>query len=111
MLQALPSSRPAIGICGSYGGLNIGVDGLLVAGRCMSGTHEAHSSYRVTPIAMATGHAAGVCAALAARSGRPARRVPHREVQQELLRQGASLRPEIRQALEGRRDEAPAARS
>jgi hypothetical protein len=88
-----------------------GVDGLLVAGRCMSGTHEAHSSYRVTPIAMATGHAAGVCAALAARSGRPARTVPHREVQQELLRQGASLRPEIRQALEGRRDEARAARS
>jgi hypothetical protein len=32
-----------------------GVDGMLVAGRCISGTHEAHSSYRVTPIAMATG--------------------------------------------------------
>ena len=32
---------------------------LLVAGRCISGTHEAHSSYRVMPIAMATGHAAG----------------------------------------------------
>jgi hypothetical protein len=46
-----------------------GLDRVMTAGRCISGTHEAHSSYRVTPIAMATGHAAGVCAALAARSG------------------------------------------
>jgi glycine/D-amino acid oxidase-like deaminating enzyme len=76
-----------------------GLDRLLVAGRCISGTHEAHSSYRVTPIAMATGHAAGVCAARAALAGRPAREVPHWEVQRELLRQGASLRPEIREAV------------
>jgi hypothetical protein len=75
-------------------------DRLLVAGRCISGTHEAHSSYRVTPIAMATGHAAGICAALAVRSGRSPRDVPVREVQRELLRQGASLRPEIRDELE-----------
>jgi hypothetical protein len=40
----------------------LSVENLLVAGRCISGTHEAHSSYRVMPIAMATGHAAGVCA-------------------------------------------------
>jgi hypothetical protein len=74
-------------------------ENLLVAGRCISGTHEAHSSYRVTPIAMATGHAAGVCAALAARTGRTPRDVPAREVQRELLRQGAILRPEIREEL------------
>jgi hypothetical protein len=66
--------------------------GLIVAGRCISGTHEAHSSYRVMPIVMATGQAAGVCAALAARGGMPIRDVPAREVQSELLRQGASLR-------------------
>jgi hypothetical protein len=71
------------------------VDRLLVAGRCISGTHEAHSSYRVTPIAMATGHAAGVCAALAARGRRSPREVPAEEVQGELLRQGASLREEL----------------
>jgi hypothetical protein len=67
------------------------VDGIVVAGRCISGTHEAHSSYRVMPIAMATGQAAGVAAALAARSGGTPRHVPASAVQEELLRQGATL--------------------
>jgi hypothetical protein len=71
----------------------------LVAGRCISGTHEAHSSYRVTPIAMATGHAAGVCAALAARRRAEPRDVPYADVQAELVRQGASLRPQVAAAL------------
>lgn len=42
------------------------VNGLLVAGRCISGSHEAMASYRVQIIAMATGVAAGVAAAQAA---------------------------------------------
>jgi len=71
-------------------------DRMLVAGRCISGTHVAHSSYRVMPIAMATGQAAGVCAALATRLGRSPREVPHHLVQRALLRQGAHL------SLEGR---------
>jgi hypothetical protein len=71
-----------------------GTDGLVVAGRCMSGTHEAHSSYRVMPIVMASGHAAGVCAALAASRGKSPKDIPARDVQRELLRQGASLRKE-----------------
>jgi hypothetical protein len=69
-----------------------GSEGLLVAGRCLSGTHEAHSSYRVMPIVMATGQAAGVCAALAARSNVSPRSLDFKEVQKELRRQGASLR-------------------
>jgi hypothetical protein len=68
-----------------------GIDHLVVAGRCLSGTHEAHSSYRVMPIAMATGQAAGVCAALAARAGRTPRAIAASDVQQELERQGAHL--------------------
>ncbi|WP_027368764.1 FAD-dependent oxidoreductase [Desulfocurvibacter africanus] len=68
-----------------------GVDNLLMAGRCISGTHVAHSSYRVMPIAMATGHAAGVCAALAARELKSPRFVPAGAVQAELARQGAAL--------------------
>jgi glycine/D-amino acid oxidase-like deaminating enzyme len=68
---------------------------VIVAGRCISGTHEAHSSYRVMPIVMATGQAAGVCAALASRRGTTPRNVPVREVQRELVRQGASLRKDV----------------
>jgi hypothetical protein len=45
------------------------VDGLLMAGRCISGDFLAHASYRVTGNAVATGQAAGVVASLAVRSG------------------------------------------
>ncbi|MEW6167817.1 MAG: FAD-dependent oxidoreductase [Pseudomonadota bacterium] len=68
-----------------------GVDNLVVAGRAISGTHEAHSSYRVMPISMATGQAAGVCAALAAQRRVTPQRVDSRDVQAELRRQGANL--------------------
>jgi hypothetical protein len=42
------------------------VDGLMMAGRCISGDFIAHASYRVTGNAVAMGEAAGVTAALAA---------------------------------------------
>lgn len=44
-----------------------GPPNLVVAGRCISGTHEAMSSFRVSPSLMAVGEAAGIGAALAAR--------------------------------------------
>ncbi len=69
-----------------------GLDRVLVAGRCISGDHVAHSSYRVMPISMATGQAAGVCAALAATRGRQPRDIPAAAVQRALRAQGASLR-------------------
>jgi hypothetical protein len=49
------------------------VDGLMMAGRCISGDYIAHASYRVTGNAVGMGEAAGVVAALAAQS----RRQPH----------------------------------
>jgi hypothetical protein len=42
-------------------------DNLLLGSRCISGTHEAHSSYRVISSVTAIGQAAGTAAALAAR--------------------------------------------
>lgn len=68
-----------------------GIDRILVAGRCISGDHQAHSSYRVMPTAMATGQAAGVCAALSAAGKVSPRTIEAKEVQKELIRQGANL--------------------
>ena len=45
-----------------------GVKGLLLNGRCISGTHAALSSYRVIPIAAAIGEGAGFCAATAVKN-------------------------------------------
>lgn len=48
-----------------------GIDNLLVAGRALSATHVAAGSVRGQPVCMATGHAAGTMAALAARTAQP----------------------------------------
>lgn len=45
--------------------LPVDVDGLLVAGRCLSATHDAHASVRSMAQCMALGQAAGTAAALA----------------------------------------------
>ena len=39
-----------------------GIDNLLVAGRCISATHEAQGSIRIMPVCVATGEAAGKAA-------------------------------------------------
>jgi hypothetical protein len=64
---------------------------LLVAGRCISATHEAHGSTRVSGTAMALGQAAGTAAALACDQGTVLRSLPVAAVQQRLLDQGAKL--------------------
>ena len=60
------------------------VDGLLMAGRCISGDFIAHSSYRVTGDAAALGEAAGVAAAQAVRLGTPPAQVPFAVVKANL---------------------------
>jgi hypothetical protein len=68
------------------------VDGLLVAGRCISTTHEALASTRLTPTVMTLGQAAGTAAALAARSGIRPRDVDPRALREALVRDGVDLR-------------------
>lgn len=57
------------------------VDGLMMAGRCISGDFIAHASYRVTGNAVAMGEAAGATAAVAAKNKTAPHDVPWSEVQ------------------------------
>ncbi|MDR7482241.1 MAG: FAD-dependent oxidoreductase [Armatimonadota bacterium] len=65
------------------------VDGLLVAGRCISVSREALGSTRVTAQTMAVGQAAGTAAALAAKEGIEPRRIPAGVLRTTLAARGA----------------------
>jgi glycine/D-amino acid oxidase-like deaminating enzyme len=64
------------------------VDGLMMAGRCISGDFIAHASYRVTGNAVAMGEAAGAVASLAAQSQRLPQDVPWSEAVTALTKIG-----------------------
>lgn len=66
-------------------------DNLLIGGRPISATHEAHSSLRVMPIAMGIGQAAGVAAALCTKESCRPRHVDTDVLRQILNEQGARL--------------------
>ena len=68
------------------------VDGLIVAGRCISTTHEALASTRLTPTVMTLGQAAGTAAALALESGVAPRAVAARALRERLIAAGVDLR-------------------
>jgi hypothetical protein len=69
------------------------IEGLLVAGRCFSATHDAHASARSMATCMAMGQAAGTAAAMAARDGVAPRAVPADALRARLLADGALLEP------------------
>jgi hypothetical protein len=71
--------------------LPAGLDRLLMAGRCVSATHEALAAIRVMPPAFAMGEAAGTAAALAVRDRTAPRQVRVEELQAQLIDQGAVL--------------------
>lgn len=67
-------------------------ENLVVAGRAISATHEAAAAFRVTPIAMAIGQAAGTIAAVAFAQHRAANQVQYQDVGQRLERNHAYLK-------------------
>ncbi len=60
------------------------IDNLFVSGRCISGTHEAHASYRVTGDYMAMGEAAGIASELCLKDGLTPRELDGRQVKRVL---------------------------
>ena len=68
------------------------IKGLLVAGRCISTTHEAMAAIRVMAPCMAMGEAAGRAAKAAVRDEVAVDKVDVRKLQKELVARGAYLR-------------------
>lgn len=66
-------------------------DNLFVAGRCISGTHRAHASYRVMNIVMNIGEAAGIAAALCVKLNKKNNTLHYKEIQRILTEKGINL--------------------
>jgi ribulose 1,5-bisphosphate synthetase/thiazole synthase len=67
------------------------VEGLLVAGRCLSADHNAHASVRSMGQCMAMGQAVGLAGALAVKTNKTVREVSRGVLQSELRRIGAVI--------------------
>jgi flavin-dependent dehydrogenase len=68
------------------------VDGLLIAGRCISSEQQPYESHRSMAPIMAIGQAAGTAAAFCAKGGIAPRRLDVAQLQTTLIAQGAELR-------------------
>jgi glycine/D-amino acid oxidase-like deaminating enzyme len=64
------------------------IDNLYLAGRNISGTHKAHSNYRVMPVCAMMGQAVGTAAALCVQQNTTPRRLKPQDVQAVLTAQG-----------------------
>lgn len=67
------------------------IEGLLLNGRNISGTHKALSSYRVMPIVMNMGHAMGIVAAMCVEQGKKPLELNIHMVQDALHRTNVTL--------------------
>ena len=68
-----------------------GVQGLIVAGRCISSDQPAFESWRSMAPCMSLGEAAGTAAALSALKGVEPKELDIKCLQQQLVRQGAEI--------------------
>jgi len=75
------------------------VKNLIVAGRCISTTHEAMSAIRVMAPCMAMGEAAGRAAKMAIREGVQPADIDVKKLQEELREKGAYLRQGVREKV------------
>ncbi|MBR7140895.1 MAG: FAD-dependent oxidoreductase, partial [Clostridia bacterium] len=66
-------------------------DNLLVAGRCISGTHRAHASYRVMNICVNIGQATGIAGALCVKENVIPRKLDYKKIQKVLTDKGVEL--------------------
>ncbi|MDA0350394.1 MAG: FAD-dependent oxidoreductase, partial [Verrucomicrobia bacterium] len=66
-------------------------ENLLMAGKCISATHEAIGSTRVIPICMGQAQAVGTVSAMAVQAGKLVRDIPVRDLQNTLIDQGAEI--------------------
>jgi hypothetical protein len=73
--------------------LPAGIEGLLVAGRCFSSTHDAHASARSMATCMAMGQAAGTAASMARASAVTPRAIDAAALRERLAADGALLEP------------------
>lgn len=64
------------------------IDGLLLAGRCISGTHMAHANFRAMPICANMGQAAGVAAAMCVEQDIQPRALEVEQLQQRMRKLG-----------------------
>lgn len=67
------------------------IDGLLVAGRCLSATHDAHASARSIAQCLSYGHAAGTAAALSINRGESLRGIDVENLRSRLIDDGVVL--------------------
>jgi len=92
-----PTSNEYVPIGGNYYGvpyrslLPIGVEQLLIAGRCVSADSTAAGAIRVMPPCMGMGQAAGTAAALAVKESCTVRAVKAEQLRQVLRKNGAYL--------------------
>lgn len=68
-----------------------GMENLLVAGRCISSTHEAQASYRIMPFCAELGQVAGVAATVAKKNGSSLAGVDVKEVRSILREKGFAI--------------------
>ncbi|MGD9498290.1 MAG: FAD-dependent oxidoreductase [Armatimonadota bacterium] len=78
-----------------------GIEGLLVAGRSISMTHDAEQAVRMQKDMQRIGEAAGIAAALAVRDGVAPRAVDVAEVQRELIHSGILTRAQVEAGARG----------